>query len=115
MSNHPGTDIRDMCSGGIVGDMKLLCDLVVIHTLTDQFGNLNLPACQVKTFSNIIPLSRTQHKIIIADNVQKSSLFIKFFSAKSCINIKKTGFDRLRKMKKTLIRKTLSSATGTRG
>jgi hypothetical protein len=86
-----------MCSDGIVGDMKLLRNLVVIHTLADQFGDLNLPVCQMKTFSDIVPLSRTEHKNIIKDDVQKS-LFIFVFLRQILYKHQRAGLDRLREV-----------------
>jgi len=43
MDSYFCTNMGYMCSGCIVGDMTLFCDLVVIPTLTDQLCDLSLP------------------------------------------------------------------------
>jgi len=43
MDRYFFTNMGYMCSGSVVGDMTLFCDLVVIVALTDQLCNLSLP------------------------------------------------------------------------
>jgi hypothetical protein len=57
MDSYFRTNMGYMCSGRIVGDMALFCDLVVIQPLTDQLCDLCLTGCQVKALLDIIPLS----------------------------------------------------------
>ena len=43
MDSYFSANMGYMCSGRVVGDMTLFCDLVVIQTLTDQLCDLSLP------------------------------------------------------------------------
>ena len=43
MDSYFSANMGYMCSGGIVSDMTLFCDLAVIQAFTNQLCNLSLP------------------------------------------------------------------------